>query len=36
MDSDFAPDGYTLTMGSAGTHAVNQSLYRKLPYAACH
>jgi tripartite-type tricarboxylate transporter receptor subunit TctC len=26
------PDGYTLTVGSAGTHAVNQSLYRKLPY----
>ncbi len=27
-----APDGYTVTVGSAGTHAVNQSLYRKLPY----
>ena len=27
-----APDGHTLTVGSAGTHAVNQSLYRKLPY----
>jgi tripartite-type tricarboxylate transporter receptor subunit TctC len=27
-----APDGYTLTVGSAGTHAVNQTLYRKLPY----
>ena len=27
-----APDGYTLTVGSAGTHAVNQSLYQKLPY----
>ena len=27
-----APDGYTLTVGSAGTHAVNQSLYPKLPY----
>ena len=27
-----APDGYTLTVGSAGTHAVNQSLYSKLPY----
>ncbi len=26
------PDGYTLTVGSAGTHGVNQSLYRKLPY----
>ena len=27
-----APDGYTLMVGSAGTHGVNQSLYRKLPY----
>src|SRR5688572_5961488 len=27
-----APDGYVLTVGSAGTHAVNQSLYRKLTY----
>ncbi|MGZ9014606.1 MAG: Bug family tripartite tricarboxylate transporter substrate binding protein, partial [Burkholderiales bacterium] len=27
-----APDGSTLTVGSAGTHAVNQSLYPKLPY----
>lgn len=27
-----APDGYTLTIGSAGTHAVHQSLYPKLPY----
>jgi tripartite-type tricarboxylate transporter receptor subunit TctC len=27
-----ASDGYTLTVGSAGTHAVNQSLYPKLPY----
>ncbi len=27
-----APDGYTLTLGSLGTHAVNQSLYPKLPY----
>jgi tripartite-type tricarboxylate transporter receptor subunit TctC len=27
-----APDGYTLTVGSVGTHAVNQSLYRRLPY----
>ena len=27
-----APDGYTLTVGSAGTHGVNQALYRKLPY----
>jgi len=26
------PDGYTLVIGSAGTHSVNQSLYRKLPY----
>jgi tripartite-type tricarboxylate transporter receptor subunit TctC len=27
-----APDGYTLTIGSIGTHAINQTLYRKLPY----
>ena len=27
-----APDGYTLVVGSVGTHAVNQSLYPKLPY----
>ena len=26
------PDGYTLVIGSAGTHSVNQSLYPKLPY----
>ncbi len=25
-------DGYTLTIGSVGTHAINQTLYRKLPY----
>jgi len=27
-----APDGYTLVMASMGTHAVNQSLYRSLPF----
>lgn len=27
-----APDGYTLMMGHVGTHAVNASLYSKLPY----
>ena len=27
-----APDGYTLVVGSVGTHAVNQSLYARLPY----
>ena len=26
------PDGYTLLLGHAGTHAVNQSLYASLPY----
>ncbi|MDB5809054.1 MAG: hypothetical protein JWN94_1176 [Betaproteobacteria bacterium] len=25
-------DGYTLTIGSVGTHAINQTLYRKLSY----
>jgi tripartite-type tricarboxylate transporter receptor subunit TctC len=27
-----APDGYTLEMGTVGTHAINASLYAKLPY----
>ena len=27
-----APDGYTLVMGSNGTHGINASLYQKLPY----
>ncbi len=27
-----APDGYTLVVGSIGTHAVNVSLFRKLPF----
>ena len=27
-----APDGYTLVMGSIGTHAVNVSLFAKLPF----
>ena len=27
-----APDGHTLIVGSVGTHAVNQTLYPKLPY----
>ena len=26
-----APDGYTLFMGTVGTHAINPSLYKKLP-----
>ena len=34
--SDFVakarPDGYTLLFGTAGTHAINQSLYRTLPF----
>ncbi len=25
-------DGYTLFMGTVGTHAINQTLYKKLPY----
>ncbi len=28
------PDGYTLVMGSAGSHSVNSALYPKLPYDA--
>jgi tripartite-type tricarboxylate transporter receptor subunit TctC len=27
-----APDGYTLVMGTVGTHAINASLYKKMPY----
>jgi len=27
-----APDGYTILMGAVSTHAINVSLYRKLPY----
>lgn len=27
-----APDGYSLVMGSMGTHATNQALYRNLPF----
>ncbi len=27
-----APDGYTLTLGGGQTHAINKSLYSKLPY----
>ncbi len=26
------PDGYTIMMGAVSTHAINVSLYRKLPY----
>ena len=26
------PDGYTLVMGTVGTHAINMSLYPKMPY----
>lgn len=27
-----APDGYTLLMGTVGTHGINQSLYSRMPY----
>jgi tripartite-type tricarboxylate transporter receptor subunit TctC len=27
-----APDGYTLVMGTIGTHAINATLFSKLPY----
>jgi tripartite-type tricarboxylate transporter receptor subunit TctC len=30
--SKAAPDGYTLLMGTVGTHAINQALYAKMPY----
>lgn len=29
-----AADGYTLLMGTVGTNAINQTLYKKLPYNA--
>jgi tripartite-type tricarboxylate transporter receptor subunit TctC len=29
-----APDGYTLVMGTIGTHAINPSLYATMPYDA--
>ncbi|HLQ90499.1 MAG TPA: tripartite tricarboxylate transporter substrate-binding protein [Xanthobacteraceae bacterium] len=29
-----APDGYQIVLGTAGTHSVNQSLYKRLPYNA--
>ncbi len=28
------PDGYTLEMGTVGTHAINPSLYARMPYDA--
>jgi tripartite-type tricarboxylate transporter receptor subunit TctC len=31
-----APDGRTLLMGTVGTHAINPTLYKKLPYDAEH
>ncbi len=31
-----APDGGTLLMGTVGTHAINPTLYKKLPYDAEH
>ena len=27
-----APDGYTLFMGTVGTHAINEALYKKMPF----
>jgi tripartite-type tricarboxylate transporter receptor subunit TctC len=29
-----APDGYQIVLGTAGTHSVNQTLYKRLPYNA--
>jgi tripartite-type tricarboxylate transporter receptor subunit TctC len=26
------PDGYTLVMGTIGTHAINSSIYKRMPY----
>jgi tripartite-type tricarboxylate transporter receptor subunit TctC len=30
--SKAAPDGYTLLIGTAGTHSINPALYKKLPF----
>lgn len=30
------PDGHTLNIGNSGTHAINPSLYRNLPYDPVH
>lgn len=27
-----APDGYTIVMGTVGTHSINGTLYKKMPY----
>ncbi len=27
-----APDGYTLLMGTVGTHSINKALYSKMPF----
>ena len=32
MVAKSAPDGYTLLMGTVGTHGINASVYPKLPY----
>jgi tripartite-type tricarboxylate transporter receptor subunit TctC len=36
IGSDFvaksSPDGYTIVMGTVGTHSINGSLYKKMPY----
>lgn len=34
MVAKSAADGYTLLMGTVGTHAINPALYKKLPYDA--
>jgi len=32
MVAKSAPDGYTLLMGTVGTHAINAALYPKMPF----
>lgn len=32
MVAKAAPDGYTLVMGTVGTHGINKSLYGKMPF----
>ena len=36
MIAKSAPDGYNLLMGTVGTHAINASLYPKMPFDPVH
>jgi tripartite-type tricarboxylate transporter receptor subunit TctC len=36
MVANASPDGYTLLMGTTGTHSTNPAVYEKLPYHPLH